>query len=120
VAISPTSLTFKSENQGTTSPVHSVMLTNSGNAALSVTTISVGGQVFATGVASAGQTMLRFPPQSIGSLPECNRSLGSRGHEAAGRRNEPDAVAQENEWQKKTGLPDSIRVGITERTHMNV
>ena len=42
-AISPSSLTFSSENQGTTSPVQSVMLTNSGNAALSITGISVGG-----------------------------------------------------------------------------
>ena len=42
-AISPSSLTFSSKNQGTTSPVQSVMLTNSGNAALSMTGISVGG-----------------------------------------------------------------------------
>jgi len=42
-AISPSSLTFSSENQGTISPVQSVMLTNSGNAALSITGISVGG-----------------------------------------------------------------------------
>ncbi len=40
---SPSSLTFSSENQGTTSPVQSVMLTNAGNAALSITAISVGG-----------------------------------------------------------------------------
>jgi hypothetical protein len=43
VAISPTSLTFRSENQGTTSPVQSLMLTNSGNAALNMTAISFGG-----------------------------------------------------------------------------
>ncbi len=42
-AISPSSLTFSSENQGTISPVQSLMLTNSGNAALSITGISVGG-----------------------------------------------------------------------------
>jgi len=42
-AISQSSLTFISENQGTTSPVQSVMLTNSGNATLSITEISVGG-----------------------------------------------------------------------------
>jgi hypothetical protein len=42
-AISPSSLTFSSKNQGTTSPVQSVMLTNSGSAALSITGISVGG-----------------------------------------------------------------------------
>ena len=40
---SPNSLSFSSENQGTTSPVQSVMLTNAGNAALSITAISVGG-----------------------------------------------------------------------------
>jgi hypothetical protein len=40
---SPSSLTFSSENQGTTSPVQSVRLSNSGNAALSITAISVGG-----------------------------------------------------------------------------
>jgi hypothetical protein len=43
VAISPTSLTFSSENQGTTSPVQSLMLTNSGNAVLNITAISFGG-----------------------------------------------------------------------------
>jgi len=43
VTISPTSLNFNSENQGDTTPVQSVMLTNSGNAALSITGISVGG-----------------------------------------------------------------------------
>lgn len=42
-AISPSSLTFSSENQGVTSLVQSVMLTNSGTAALSITAISVGG-----------------------------------------------------------------------------
>ncbi len=42
-AISPSSLTFSSKNQGSTSPAQSVMLTNSGNAALSITGISVGG-----------------------------------------------------------------------------
>jgi hypothetical protein len=42
-AISPSGLTFSSENQGTTSPVQSVMLTNSGDAALSIAAISVGG-----------------------------------------------------------------------------
>jgi len=42
-AISSGSLTFSSQNQGTTSPVQSVTLTNSGNAALSITAISVGG-----------------------------------------------------------------------------
>jgi hypothetical protein len=43
VTTSASSLTFSSENQGTTSPVQSVMLTNAGNAALSITAISVGG-----------------------------------------------------------------------------
>jgi hypothetical protein len=43
VAISPSSLTFSSENQGTTSAAQSVTLTNSGNAALNITAISVGG-----------------------------------------------------------------------------
>ena len=43
VAISPSSLNFSSENQSTTSPMQSVTLTNSGNAALSVMAISVGG-----------------------------------------------------------------------------
>ena len=42
-AISPSSLTFSSKNQGTTSSVQNVTLTNSGNAALSITGISVGG-----------------------------------------------------------------------------
>ncbi len=42
-AISSGSLTFSSQNQGTTSPVQTVTLTNSGNAALSITAISVGG-----------------------------------------------------------------------------
>jgi hypothetical protein len=41
--ISPSSLTFSSENQGSTGPVQNLMLTNSGNAALSITGISVGG-----------------------------------------------------------------------------
>jgi FG-GAP-like repeat len=41
--ISQSSLTFISENQGTTSPVQSVTLTNSGNATLSITGISIGG-----------------------------------------------------------------------------
>lgn len=43
VTTSASSLTFSSENQGTTSRVQSVMLTNSGNASLSITAISVGG-----------------------------------------------------------------------------
>jgi Abnormal spindle-like microcephaly-assoc'd, ASPM-SPD-2-Hydin len=43
VTISPSSLTFSSENQGDTSAVQSVTLTNSGNAALSLTAMSVGG-----------------------------------------------------------------------------
>jgi len=42
-AISPSSLTFSSKNQGTASLTQSLMLTNSGNAALSMTGISVGG-----------------------------------------------------------------------------
>ena len=42
-AISPNSLSFSSQNQGTTSPAQSVTLTNSGNAALGITAISVGG-----------------------------------------------------------------------------
>jgi hypothetical protein len=41
--ISPSSLTFSSENQGFTGPVQNLMLTNSGNAALTITGISVGG-----------------------------------------------------------------------------
>jgi len=41
--ISPSSLTFSSENQGTTSSVQSLMLTNSGNATLNITAVSVGG-----------------------------------------------------------------------------
>jgi hypothetical protein len=43
VAISPSGLTFASESQGTTSPAQSVMLTNSGEAAVSIAAISVGG-----------------------------------------------------------------------------
>lgn len=42
-AISPSSLNFSSENQGSTSPVQNVTLNNSGNAALSITGISVDG-----------------------------------------------------------------------------
>ena len=42
-ALSPGSLTFSSQNQGATSSVQNVTLTNSGNAALSITGISVGG-----------------------------------------------------------------------------
>src|SRR6202795_5265583 len=41
--ISPSGLSFSSENQGSTSPKQTVMLTNSGNAALSITAISTGG-----------------------------------------------------------------------------
>jgi hypothetical protein len=41
--ISPSNLTFSSQNQGSASPVQTVKLTNSGNAALSVTAISTGG-----------------------------------------------------------------------------
>jgi len=43
VAISPPNLSFSSENQGTISPAQNVALTNPGNAALSITTISVAG-----------------------------------------------------------------------------
>ena len=77
-AISQSSLTFISENQGTTSPVQSVMLTNSGNATLSITGISVGGtnlsdfrqtnscgsSVVAGGSCSIGVT---FAPTATGS-----------------------------------------------------
>ena len=35
---------------------------------------------------------------------------------AAGRRNSPEAEAQENEWQKKADLPDSMGVGKRTRT----
>ena len=41
--ISPASLTFSSENQGSTSPMQNVKLTNSGNTALSIRAISIGG-----------------------------------------------------------------------------
>ena len=42
-AISPSSLTFTSENQGVTSPAQSVMLTNSGDAVLSISAVTVAG-----------------------------------------------------------------------------
>jgi hypothetical protein len=42
-ALSPTSLTFASQAQGTTSTSQAVTLTNSGNAALSISTISTSG-----------------------------------------------------------------------------
>src|SRR2546426_12729685 len=44
------------------------------------------------------------------------RNRKSRRREAAGRRNYPEAVAKENEWQKKADLPDSIGVGKRTRT----
>jgi hypothetical protein len=43
VTLSPTSLTFSSQNIGTTSPAQSITLTNSGNATLSVTSITLTG-----------------------------------------------------------------------------
>ena len=52
VTISPKNLSFSSQNQGTTSPVQSVTLTNSGNAALGITAITVGG----TNAGDFGQT----------------------------------------------------------------
>jgi hypothetical protein len=76
--ISPSSLAFSSENQGASSPVQSVTLTNSGGAVLSITAISVGGanasdflqtsgcgsSVVAGGNCSIGVT---FAPQATGS-----------------------------------------------------
>jgi hypothetical protein len=78
VAISPTSLTFSSENQGTTSPVQSVTLSNSGNAALSITGISVGGassgdfqqtNSCGSGIAAGGNCSIgvTFTPTATGS-----------------------------------------------------
>ena len=42
-AISPVGLTFSSENQGSTSPVQKVKVTNSGSATLDIGGVSVGG-----------------------------------------------------------------------------
>jgi uncharacterized repeat protein (TIGR01451 family) len=42
-SFAPTSLTFTSQAQGTTSPVQTVTLTNSGNAAMSITGVSITG-----------------------------------------------------------------------------
>lgn len=78
VVISPSTLTFSSENQGATSPVQSVTLTNTGNAVLSLTSMSVGGanpgdflqtnscgpSVLAGGKCSVGVT---FTPEATGS-----------------------------------------------------
>jgi FG-GAP-like repeat/FG-GAP repeat len=77
-AILPSSLTFSSQNQGTSSAAHSVTLSNSGNAGLSITAISVGGansgdfqqtnncgsSVVAGGSCSIGVT---FTPTAMGS-----------------------------------------------------
>jgi hypothetical protein len=43
------------------------------------------------------------------------RNRESKSRDAAGRRNYPEAVAQENERQKKVGLPDSTTVGMRNR-----
>jgi hypothetical protein len=43
VTLAPTSLTFASQNVGTTSPAQAVTLTNSGNAALTITGITIAG-----------------------------------------------------------------------------
>lgn len=77
-AILPSGLTFSSQNQGTSSAAHSVTLSNSGNAGLSITAISVGGansgdfqqtnncgsNVAAGGSCSIGVT---FTPTAMGS-----------------------------------------------------
>lgn len=109
-AISPSSLTFNSENQGTTSPVQSVMLTNSGNEALNITGISVGGanpsdfrqtnncgsSVVVGGSCSIGVT---FAPTATGSRA-ANLSIGDN---AAGS---PQSVSLSG-----TGVPAATPAG---------
>jgi hypothetical protein len=63
-------------------------------------------------------------PKASGALWEGPATFGrnreSRTREAAGRRNWPEAVAQEKERQKKASLPDSTTVGMGGRPNINV
>ncbi len=79
VSLSATSLTFASQTVGTTSAVKTVTLTNSGTAALSFTSIAVGGTNASSfgqtnnctgGVAASGTCTISvtFSPKSSGSL----------------------------------------------------
>jgi hypothetical protein len=78
VVLNPTSLTFTSQNTGTTSAAKTVMLTNTGNATLNITSIAVGGanagdfaqtNTCGTSVAAAGTCTISvtFSPTAAGA-----------------------------------------------------
>jgi len=100
-ATSASSLTFSSENQGTTSPVQGVMLTNSGNAALSITTISVGG---------ANQGDFR-------QTNSCGSSVGAGGNCSIGVTFTPTATGPRSATlsigDNATGSPQSVNLAGT-------
>lgn len=98
---SPSSLTFSSENQGTTSPVQSVMLTNSGNAALSITGISVGGA----------------SPGDFRQTNNCGSSVGAGGNCSIGVTFTPTATGPRSATlsigDNATGSPQSVNLAGT-------
>ncbi len=74
LSASPTSLTFTSQNVGTTSAAQSVTITNTGNAAATITSVTAGGDYAQTNTCgsslAAGATCsasVRFTPTSAGT-----------------------------------------------------
>jgi FG-GAP-like repeat/FG-GAP repeat len=99
--ISPSSLNFNSENQGSTSPTQNVMLTNPGNAALSIRGISVGGT-------NSGD---------FGETSSCGSSLLAGGNCAIGVTFNPTATGPRSATlsiaDNASGSPQSVNLAGT-------
>lgn len=101
VTLAPTSLTFASQNVGTTSPAQAVMLTNSGNAALTITGITI------TGANAGDFAETNTCPASLAAEANCSINVTFKPT-ASGARTASVSIAD-----NATGSPQAVTLSGT-------